>query len=120
MTNNYEKQWSAWYSLKNWFKSLFESEGEERVIERLRLCFTLKRAAFCFVVKPVTYNSRKYPKPCFKSFVCFFYIKVYCSHFVPFLFRSIKHMLPNRFNWLIYFGPIGLFLHPCGMVVIGI
>ena len=28
MTNNYEKQWSAWYSLKNWFKSLFESEGE--------------------------------------------------------------------------------------------
>ena len=28
MTNNYEKQWSAWYSIKSWFKSLFESEGE--------------------------------------------------------------------------------------------
>ena len=23
MTNNYKKQWSAWYSLKNWFKSSF-------------------------------------------------------------------------------------------------
>ena len=28
MTNNNQRQWSAWYSLKNWFKSLFESEGE--------------------------------------------------------------------------------------------
>ena len=28
MTNSNQRQWSAWYSLKNWFKSLFESEGE--------------------------------------------------------------------------------------------
>ena len=28
MTNNNQRQWSAWYSLKDWFKSLFESEGE--------------------------------------------------------------------------------------------
>ena len=28
MTNSNQRQWSAWYSLKNWFKNLFESEGE--------------------------------------------------------------------------------------------
>ena len=28
MTDNNERQWSAWYSLKYWFKSLFESEAE--------------------------------------------------------------------------------------------
>ena len=28
MTDNNQRQWSAWYSLKSWFKSLFESEGE--------------------------------------------------------------------------------------------
>ena len=28
MTDNNERQWSAWYSLKYWFKNLFESEGE--------------------------------------------------------------------------------------------
>ena len=28
MTDNNERQWSAWYSLKYWFNSLFESEAE--------------------------------------------------------------------------------------------
>ena len=28
MTDNNQRQWSAWYSLKSWFKSLFESEAE--------------------------------------------------------------------------------------------
>ena len=28
MTNSNQRQWSAWYSLKNWFKTLFESEAE--------------------------------------------------------------------------------------------
>ena len=28
MTNSNEKQWTVWYSLKDWFKGLFESEAE--------------------------------------------------------------------------------------------
>ena len=28
MTDNNEKQWTVWYSIKDWFKSLFESEAE--------------------------------------------------------------------------------------------
>ena len=28
MTNSNQRQWSVWYSLKDWFKSLFESEAE--------------------------------------------------------------------------------------------
>ena len=28
MTNTNEKQWTVWYSIKDWFGKLFESEAE--------------------------------------------------------------------------------------------
>ena len=28
MTDNNERQWTVWYSIKDWFTNLFSSEGE--------------------------------------------------------------------------------------------